>query len=729
MSNTKKLIQAAAGAAGGEAPTELTLYQWGENSYGQVGNGDSRYDANLQRYTTSNDFPNDSRGRTYSARNGSYIAIKSDGTCWVWGNNNNGQLGLGDTTNRSSPVQLGTETDFTAVDTSGYHTLFIRGGDLYGMGGNAFGNLGTSDTTSRSSPVQIPFSNTPQRIAAGTYYSSFVIDTSQQLWSAGYNFHGQLGQGDTTDRSSFTQVGGRTFWSEVAASNCIIAATTTQELYTWGNNQYGALGDQTSGYGNDKCSPVQIGSDKSWDTIIATTSYGPQFACDNSGNLWAIGGVNAYGQLGIGDTTARSSPVQVTTQVKGIAIGGGSGFAAAPMLLKTNDTIWTWGVGASGFLADGTSIDRSSPVQVGSLSTWGYPDRGMIVSTATGSDDFYIFGDVGYALGSNFNYSSPVQIGAANEWKTSSNGGYHTLAIKTNGTLWAWGQNVYGQLGKGDFTQRNSPVQVGNDSDWSQVAAGEYHSAAIKEDGTLYMWGRNATGQLGNGTTTNVNTATQLGTETYLDVSCGEDHTASIRSNGEVWVWGSNFLSKLGNTGSDRSSPIQTAFGVSDAVQICAGSNHTVFRRDGQAGLEFAGNSQQYQAGAYYACLSSFTTIQAGYTFDDVSSGNNHIAGLVGSSLYTWGNNASGQLGQGNTSSGQGISQIAGAWRAVYAGRDLTFAVKTDNTIFATGTGSSGKLGLGDTNNRSNFTQIGANSVWWEVAQGSMNNVSGAFTE
>jgi len=729
MSNTKKLIQAAAGGAE-EAPTELTLYQWGENDYGQVGNGDSRYDANLQRYTTSNDFPNDSRGRTYSSRNGSYIAIKSNGTCWVWGNNNNGQLGLGDTTDRSSPVQLGTETDFTAVDTSGYHTLFIRGGDLYGMGGNAFGNLGTNDTTSRSSPVQIPFSNTPQRIAAGTYFSSFVIDTSQQLWSTGYNAHGQLGQGDTTGRSSLTQVGGRTFWSEVAASNCIIAVTNTQELYTWGNNQYGALGDQTSGFGNDKCSPVQIGSDKSWDTIIATESYGPQFACDNSGNLWAIGGVNTYGQLGIGDTTARSSPVQVTTGVKGIAIGGSSGFAAAPMLLKTNNTIWTWGVGSAGFLADGTSIDRSSPVQVGSLTTWGYPDRGMIVSTATGSDDFYIFGDVGYALGSNFNYSSPVQIGAANEWKTSSNGGYHTLAIKTNGTLWAWGLNVYGQLGKGDFSQRNSPVQVGNDSDWSQVSAGENHSTAIKEDGTLYTWGRNNSGDLGNGTTTNVNTPTQLGTETYLDVSAGDGFTAAIRSNGTVWVWGRNDLSQhgLGDT-VQRSSPVQTATSVSDAVQIAIGSNHTVFRRDGQAGLQFAGNSQQLQSGGYAGCYANFTTIHSSYTFDYVSSGNNHLAGLVGNSLYMWGNNSSGQLGRNYTNSGAGIEQVTGSWRAVYAGRDRTFAVKKDNTIFVTGNGSNGKLGLGDTNNRSNFTQLGSNSVWWEVGQGPMGNAGGAFTE
>ena len=729
MSNTKKLIQAAAGGAE-EAPTELTLYQWGENNYGQVGNGDSRFDANLQRYTTSNDFPNSSRGRTYSSRSGSYIAIKSNGTCWVWGKNDQGQLGLGDTTDRASPVQLGTETDFTAVDTSGYHTLFIRGGNLYGMGGNVFGNLGTGDLTNRSSPVQIPFSNTPQRIAAGTYYSSFVIDTGQRLWSTGYNFHGQLGHGDKTSRSSFTQVGTQTYWSEIAASNCIIAVTTNQQLYTWGENSYGALGDGTSGTFAAKCSPVQIGSDKSWDTIIATESYGPQFACDNSGNLWAIGGVNGSGQLGIGDTTSRSSPVQVTTTVGGIAIGGGSGFAAAPMLQKTNGTIWTWGSGTSGFLADGTSQNRSSPVQVGSLSTWGYPDRGMIPSTATGSDDFYIFGDIGYATGANFYYTSPVQIGAANEWKTSSNGGYHTLAIKTDGTLWAWGLNSSGQLGKGDFTQRNSPVQIGNDTDWAKVSAGEYHSAALKEDGTLYLAGYNYSGQLGNGTTTNVNTMTQLGTETYLDVSCGADHTTSIRSDGTVWVWGDNSLSKLGNgSTTSRSSPIQVASSVSDAVQICAGNMHTVFRRSGQAGLQFAGNSQQYQSGTYVGCYSTFTTIQSSYTFDHISSGDNHIAGLVGNSLYMWGLNSSGQLGRGNTSSGENIAQVAGSWRAVVAARARTIAVKKDNTIWATGTNSGGKLGVGDTTDRSNFTQIGSNSVWWDAGQGSMSNVSGAFTE
>lgn len=709
MGNTKKLIQAAAGA-GDDSVTEFTLYQWGKNTYGQIGMGSSTYNPSLTKYTSSNDFSDDDRGRKITGSGGSYLAIKSDGTCWAFGRNENGQLGLGDLNDRSSPVQVGTETNFTAVSTSGYQTFFIRGGSLYATGGNAFGNLGLGDTTRRSSPVQVSFSS-PVRIEAGKYFSSFVINSSQNLYSTGYNYHGQLGQGDKTNRSTFAQVGSQSYWSEVAASNCVIAAGSGGRLFTWGENSYGQLGDGTSGTFAAKCSPVQIATDKSWDTIIASASYGPQYACDNSGNLWAIGGINTSGQLGIGNTTSRSSPVQVTTNVVGVAVNS-SGFSAYSMLLKDNGTIWSWGVASVGGLADGTWVSRSSPVQVGSLTTWAYPSDGIIKTTASGQNDLYIWGNVGYATGAG-NFSSPVQIGSVNEWKTSANGNDFSLGIKTNGTLWSWGYNGFGQLGLGDLNIRASPTQIGSATNWSKISAGTNHAAAINEDGDLYVWGSNQGGKLGVGDTTDRCAPIQVGSESYLDIACGGEHTASIRSNGTVWVWGAQQFGQFGvGDTTSRSSPVQTT-SYTDAVQIDVGSYHTVFRRNSQAGLMFAGLSQSSQSGTYRSSnVTTMTEVLTSYTFSHVSSGDNHLGGIVGTSLYMWGTNSNGALGNGSSGSHATPAQVAGNWLTVSAGKNNTFAVTTDNKIYATGNNGQGYLGLGDTTNRSSFTQIGSNTTW-----------------
>jgi YD repeat-containing protein len=156
--------------------------------------------------------------------------------------------------------------------------------------------------------------------------------------------------------------------------------------------------------------------------------------------------------------------------------------------VKTDGTLWAWGYNGFGELGDGTTTQRVTPVQVGTDTRW--------ASVAAG------------------------------QW--------HTVAVKTDGTLWAWGNNSYGQLGDGTTTQRHAPVQVGIDTNWASVAgsvaAGYGHTVATKTDGTLWAWGYNASGQLGNGTTTQRVTPMQVGTDTHwASVAAGFYHTIGLR--------------------------------------------------------------------------------------------------------------------------------------------------------------------------------------------------------
>ena len=137
-------------------------------------------------------------------------------------------------------------------------------------------------------------------------------------------------------------------------------------------------------------------------------------------------------------------------------------------------------------------------------------------------------------------------------------GSYHTLAIKSDGTLWAWGYNYSGQLGDGTTSNKTTPVQIGTGTNWSQIAAGGYHTLAIKSDGTLWAWGYNSYGQLGDGASGGGNyktTPVQIGTGTnWSQIAAGGYHTLAIKSDGTLWAWG-NYYGQLGDATAWKETP------------------------------------------------------------------------------------------------------------------------------------------------------------------------------
>ena len=263
---------------------------------------------------------------------------------------------------------------------------------------------------------------------------------------------------------------------------------------------------------------------------------------------------NGYGALTYTATSTpgsivgsgSSSPITVSGLTNGTAYtfvikavtGGGTGPASSasnsvtPVALTP---LYSWGRNNYGQLGLGNTTYRSSPVQVGALTTWLNIAAGNLFSLATKTDGtLWSWGRNNYGqlgLGNTTDYSSPKQVGALTTWSKVAGGKEFTIATKTNGTLWSWGRNDFGQLGLEDITNRSSPVQVGALTTWSKITAGGYHTLATKTNGTFWSWGRNDYGQLGLGNLTNYSSPTQVGSlTTWLTIAAGYSHTLAILS-------------------------------------------------------------------------------------------------------------------------------------------------------------------------------------------------------
>ncbi|WP_445339747.1 RCC1 domain-containing protein [Bifidobacterium sp. ESL0825] len=390
--------------------------------------------------TTTITPPDTSRGIRFNQVSASYfyhsLAVGSDGNAYAWGINVNGQLGDGTTTTRTMPVKVskpaGTPADFTYVQVSAgqYHSLAVGSdGNAYAWGDNSYGRLGDGTTDPRPTPVKV---SKPAGAPAGFAY---------------------------------VQVSAGCFHS--------LALGSDGNAYAWGNNQYGQLGNGTTT--TQTITPVKVDkpADTPTDFTYLQVSAGDlhSLALGSDGNAYAWGS-DANGQLGDGtttitDTSMQTSPVKVgkpagtPTDFTYLQVSAGNEYSLA---LGSDGNAYAWGYNKYGYLGDGTTTTRPTPVKVGKPA--GTP--------------------------ADFTF---LQVNA--EY-------YHSLALGSDGNAYAWGWNMYGRLGDGTQTERHTPVKVGKpagtptDFTYLQVSAGCVHSLALGSDGNAYAWGNNGFSQLSN---------------------------------------------------------------------------------------------------------------------------------------------------------------------------------------------------------------------------------------
>jgi alpha-tubulin suppressor-like RCC1 family protein len=365
----------------------------------------------------------------------------------------------------------------------------FKEGELLAWGRNHLGQLGLNDTTDRITPVPVfGGGNNWRFLSSGGNYNS-AIKTDGTLWGWGTNGSGQLGVGDTTTRLTPVQIfgGGNNWTYSDSGSDRTFASKTDGTLWSWGNNNVGQLGINTSG-GSISTPVTTFAGGTNW---ILSSSFRQSLTSSvikTDGTLWVWGG-NSVGQLGIGDTIGRFTPV--TTALGGNdwkGVGGGSGHIVA---VKTNGTLWSWGLNDNGQLGIGDTSNRILPTQVGVSTDWN-----RVYTTA-----------------------------------------FSSFAIKTNGTLWCWGLNDNGQLGIGDTIGRFTPVEIFGGGAWKQVKSRggpspDNHTIAIKVDGSLWVWGGNQFGQLGTGDyeTKLTPVTTVLGGNNWKDACGSRFHTVAIRT-------------------------------------------------------------------------------------------------------------------------------------------------------------------------------------------------------
>ncbi|WP_339787714.1 hypothetical protein, partial [uncultured Imperialibacter sp.] len=488
----------------------------------------------------------------FSAGNNFSLAVKEDGTLWSWGENSGGQLGNGSTDSSYEPMIVGSDMDWVDVVAGSYNSFARKiDGSLWAWGGNSAGNLGIGSQENQLMPVQVAFEFGWAEVSTGNDHSVGFSDEGT-LWSWGYNGSGQLGIGNEVRPLSPIRIGDDQDWVDVIGNvSYTLGQKSNGTLYGWGSNLFGRLGNGTEipetapilidavsnikkvssyrhvlflkndgtiwGWGENfqgqvgdgttinKLTAIQIGDDTDWVDVFV--GYHSSYALKSDGTLW-VWGNNVEGQLGVGTKESLSVPVKLNDDTDWHMLSAGFRHTLA---VKVDGTLWAWGYNYYGQLGDGSNNSSLTPIQIGTDTDWSFVEAG---------DHF-------------------------------------SLAQKTDGSLWSWGQNDEGQLGDGTTDNRLTPVRIGDQTDWAVIDA-ERVSMAIKTDGSLWGWGGNEYGQVGDGTTIDKLLPTRIGNDTdWLNVDGGGVHTVAIKSDGSLWAWGVSAGGRLGDGNGWRVSPVR----------------------------------------------------------------------------------------------------------------------------------------------------------------------------
>jgi alpha-tubulin suppressor-like RCC1 family protein len=693
----KYLLPIQAAATGGKHSCFIKgdkLYCWGENAHGQLGDGTT-----LSRRTPVAVSGMGSQVEAVAAGATHTCAIKA-GALYCWGGNHEGQLGDGTTMARATPTLVqGAVEDLEQLALGEAHSCARRGVAVWCWGDNAYGQLGDGTTIDRATPGMVAGIHSAMLIAAGGRHTCAQQAGGYTCW--GDNTHGQLGDGTTIARST-PVLSLATSQQEprgaLTAGDAHTCAVKGRQLYCWGDNSEGQVGDGSSVA--SRLNPTLLPTPAP--EFAAQMSAGRRHTCANQGLLTYCWGANTHGQAGATGNGAQRTMTyvqgpKVTSPLFGLPqVSGGGAHSCLVRESVLGPELACWGDNTRGQLGRAAVGDQTSPMKVQDLSAGFMLSVGAYHSCVVGSQEGVMCWGDGLQLGVGgplpqlmfVNPSGqgfePISAGARHvcgsngaevacaghntsgqvasppsatkrasplqgDWPALGAGARHTCAASPR-EVRCWGDNASGQLGDGTLMSPQQPVKVvGLAVAQHQLAAGESHTCALAL-GALHCWGDNSRGQLGDGTTlrrTTPSVVTGLGSNVSR-VFAGAEHTCAI-SLGRLYCWGANTSGQLGDgTVMDRSTPTLVQGLSANVTHGAAGADHTCAIRGGA--LYCWGDNSHGQLGDGTLLSRPLAAIVSGLNTGayNVSAGDAHTCTVQNfTGALCWGSNSHGQLGYG----------------------------------------------------------------------------------
>ena len=573
-----------------------TLWAWGQGYSGQFGRS-IRFDSSPTpiQIGNSTDWIKISAGSSHS------LGIKKDSTLWSWGNNYNGQLGLGNKITTLIPTQIGNENNWSKVAVSNNASMAIKSDKtVWAWGRVAVRDRFYSDSDSLTTPAKI---NDDQDWKSFTFKNKYVLLLKD---------NGTLWLWDLVLQNPPLNTFGGNQWEVSFASTVNVASKKDGSIWTWGANSKGQIGNWTS---NTEKFPIKYGNSYDWNKIKLGLSQ--TFSTKLNGTLWAWG-ANSNGSIGDGSKNTIYTPVQVNLGIGldsiypgffttfgintngnllawGLNSSGNYGDGTTTSLyvptiigaernwkkvvsgyfntfgLKNDSTLWSWGIyNFNGELGNGTTTGNPFPAQIANDKKWVDVFSCASEFTVAKKSDGTIwswglneYNDVGITIN-----KIPVLVSSDTNWKNISVGSNHVLGLKTDNTIWGWASNANGQIGDGTFTNRKFPVKLNNNSDWKSISAATGYSMAIKKDGSLWHWGNNisAPEKIGN-------------SNDWVSISSSGASYYAIKNDNSLWAWGDNNSYNLNKTSTTKDVPFFNGFNLNYTASdttICAGDSITL---------------------------------------------------------------------------------------------------------------------------------------------------------
>ncbi|WP_456236477.1 RCC1 domain-containing protein [Bifidobacterium xylocopae] len=672
-------------------------YSWGDNGSGQLGDNTTNSRNTPGPVNDPTGHPN-TTWTTISAGVQHSLGLTPDGHAYSWGDNGNGQLGNGDNTNQSTPVQvrrgaLPAGNHYTAISTNSHSLAIDNKGHAYSWGANDRGQLGDNTNINWNTPVQVtaPWCTITSVNVDGTTIGAGdrSVNPTTGAWDITLPSHAP-GKVDVTVTYRYQVLDNN---GNLISDSGLAGTVTLHYTYTITYTVHFSLGDATGHTTSPTPGDLHPLNGDTISFPYQVPTWGRHWFngwSDSTGRLWdfnrpVIANMTltakwepylftltpTSGPVSGGNPVAITSP-EPPQGIRYIQISAGSAHSLA---IGSDGNTYAWGWNRYGQLGDGTTTGSNTPVRVRTPAGVHFTQvsAGELHSLAIGSDGHaYSWGGNGEGeLGDNSTDQrlTPVRVNdpaAGTTWTAVSAGTYHSLGLTADGHAYSWGYNGYGQLGDNtNAATRLTPVRVNDPAagtTWTAVSAGAYHSLGLTADGHAYSWGYNSNGELGDNTTNSRNTPGPVNdpaghpNTTWTTISAGGQHSLGLTTDGHAYSWGTNSNGQLGdNTTNSRNTP--------GPVNDPAGHPNT--------------------------------------TWTTISAGGQHSLGLTTDGhAYSWGTNSNGQLGDNTTNSRNTpgpVNDPAGhpntTWTTISAGGQHSLGLTTDGHAYSWGTNSAGQLG------------------------------------